>query len=315
LTQKSPAAASPTARTVPLAKRIRREMRVRALLFAFPILSRLPHRFAAAIGAAAGRLAWYVVPRHRRAAMQHLATAFPERDARWRARVGRASFANLGRSALELLVAERIDLARSVQFEPGSLEILAGAHAEGRGVVAFSCHLGNWELLARRVASEGLPLATVAREAHDSRLTQLLERSRALSGITSLWRGDPASIRTMIRHIRAGGIVAALIDQDTDVAGYFLPFFGREAFTPRAPADLAIRTGAAVIFARTRRVAPTVHRITISRGPAFLGGDSDGDSRALSAWATRQIEDEVRRSPEQWVWMHARWRTRPASIG
>jgi KDO2-lipid IV(A) lauroyltransferase len=314
LTGKTPAAASPPARTVPLAKRVRRELRIRGLLVVFPLLSRLPHGVAVALGAAAGWLAWYVVPRHRRAAMEHLAIAFPDRDARWRARVGRASFANLGRSALELLVADRVDLARSVQFEPGSLETLSAAHAEGRGVVAFSCHLGNWELLARRVSFAGLPLATVAREASDARLTALLERSRSLSGITSLWRGDPGAVRAMIRFIRSGGIVAALIDQDTDVAGYFLPFFGREAFTPRAPADLALRTGAAVVFARTRRVAPAVHRITVSRAPFTTGADTDAASRALSAWATKEIEEEIRRSPEQWVWMHARWRTRAASI-
>ena len=299
---------------MPLAKRVRRELRVRALLLAFPLLSRLPHRIAVAFGAIAGWLVWYVVPRHRRAAMEHLAIAFPDRGVRWHARIGRASFANLGRSALELLVADRIELARTVQFEPGSLETLSAAHAEGRGVVAFSCHLGNWELLARRVAFAGLPLATVAREARDARLTALLERSRALSGITSLWRGDPGAVRAIIRHIRSGSIVAALIDQDTDVAGYFLPFFGREAFTPRAPADLALRTGAAVVFARTRRVAPTVHRITVSRAPFAPRGDADADSRSLTAWATRAIEEEVRRTPEQWVWMHARWHTRPASI-
>ena len=315
MTERTPAAASPPLRTVRVAKRIRRELRVRALLVLFPVLSRLPHRAAVAFGAAAGWLAWYVVPRHRRVALEHLAIAFPHRDTTWRARVGRASFANLGRSAMEVLVADRIDLARTVQFEAGSLEVLSAAHAEGRGVVAFSCHLGNWELLARRVASAGLPLATVAREARDPRLTALLERSRSLSGIASLWRGDPGAVRAMIRHIRKGDIVAALIDQDTVVAGYFLPFFGREAFTPRAPADLALRTGAAVVFARTHRVAPAVHRITVSRAPLLPSGNAESDSLALSAWATREIEEEVRRRPEQWVWMHARWHTRPASIG
>ncbi|HWE25231.1 MAG TPA: lipid A biosynthesis acyltransferase [Myxococcales bacterium] len=311
--EKTPAA-SPPVRAAPLAKRVRRELRVRALLVLLPLLSRLPHRLAVAFGAACGWLAWFAVPRHRRAAMEHLAIAFPERDASWRARVGRASFANLGRSAMEVLIADRVDLARAVQLEPGSMEVVSAALAEGRGAVAFSCHLGNWELLARRMALEGVPLATIAREARDPRLTALLERSRSLSGVKSLWRGDPGAVRAMIQHVRGGGIVAALIDQDTEVAGYFLPFFGREAFTPRAPADLALRTGAAALFARTRRVAPTLHRITISRAPIPGGEDADVASRELSAWATREIEAEVRRTPDQWVWMHARWRTRPSSM-
>src|SRR5207249_9722644 len=133
-------------------------------------------------------LAWLAAPRHRRAALEHLSIAFPDRDPAWRARVGRSSFANLGRSALELLAVERLDLARAVQFDRGALETLTAAHAEGRGVVAFSCHLDNWELLARCVAAAGLPVATVAREAQDPRLTAFLEASRGSTGIVSLWR-------------------------------------------------------------------------------------------------------------------------------
>ena len=306
--------APPASRAVPLAKRVRRELRVRALLLLLPLLSRLPGRTGIALGAAAGWLAWFFAPRHRRAALEHLAIAFPDRDPRWRSRVGRSSFANLGRSALELLALERLDLARTVQFDPGSLETMVAAHAEGRGVVAVSCHLDNWELLARSVAAAGLPVATVAREAQDPRLTALLEKSRASTRIVSLWRNDPGAARAFIRHLRAGGVVAALIDQDTDVTGHFVPFFGREAFTPRAPADLALRLGAAVVFARIYRVAPGMHRIRISRLGLPASGDREADSRALTAAATEAIENEVRARPDQWVWMHARWRTRPGTI-
>jgi KDO2-lipid IV(A) lauroyltransferase len=301
-------------RSVPLRKRIRRELRVRALLALLAVASRVPHTIAVRVGGAAGWLAWHLSPRHRRAALDHLAIAFPDRDRKWRARVGQQSFANLGRCAVEVAIGERLDLARAVQFEAGSLEELTAAHAEGRGVVAFSCHLGNWELLARKVARAGLPLATVAREAQDARLTAVLERSRANSGIASLWRGSAGATRAIFRHIRSGWIVAALIDQDTDVAGHFVPFFGREAFTPRAPADLALRTGAAVVFARTRRVAPTLHRITISRVEVPTTGDAESDSRTLTAKLTREIEEEVRQHPDQWVWMHARWHTQRRQI-
>jgi Kdo2-lipid IVA lauroyltransferase/acyltransferase len=301
-------------RAVPLPKRIRRELRVRALLLALPLLSRLPHRLAVALGAAAGWLAWSLVPRHRRAALEHLAIAFPDRDPAWRSRVGRASFVNLGRSALELFGLERLDLARAVQFDPGSLETMTAAHAEGRGVVVFSCHLGNWEVLARTVAAAGFPVATAAREAQDPRLTALLEKSRASTRIVSLWRRNPGAARAFMRHLRKGGVAAALIDQDTDVSGHFVPFFRREAFTPRAPADFAVRMGAAVVFARIRRVAPAVHRIAVSRLRVPASGDRDADSLALTAAATAAIEEEVRAHPDQWVWMHARWHTQRGTI-
>jgi Kdo2-lipid IVA lauroyltransferase/acyltransferase len=304
------AVAPPSRRRVPVGKRVRRELRVRALLLLLPLFSRLPSRVALAVGAAAGWLAWYVARRHRTAALQHLAIAFPDRDAAWRARTGRSSFVNLGRSALELIVVGPADLARTVQFDPGSLEILTAAHAEGRGVVAISCHLDNWELLARRVAAEGLPVATVAREAQDPRLTAILDRSRGATGIVSLWRNRPGTARGFVRHLRAGGVVAALIDQDTEVSGHFVSFFGREAFTPRAPADLALRLGAAVVFARIRRVASGVHRVRVWRLAVPASGDREAGSLALTAAATAAIEEEVRAHPDQWVWMHARWRTR-----
>src|SRR5918912_1190267 len=121
-------------RTVPLRKRIRRELRVRALLALLAVASHVPHIVAVRLGGAAGWLAWHLSPRHRRAALDHLAIAFPDRDRKWRARVGQQSFANLGRSAVEVAIGERLDLARAVHFEKGSLEELTAAHAEGRGV-------------------------------------------------------------------------------------------------------------------------------------------------------------------------------------
>lgn len=298
-------------RKAPLGKRIRRELRVRALVIALPIFSRLPHRTAVGLGAALGWLAWYAIPRHRRLALRHLAAAFPEETEAWRRRVGRASFANLGRSALELCVARRVDLLGTVTMAEGSLEIFRSLHAEGHGVVAFSCHLGNWELLARRIASEGLPVATIAREANDPRLTALIDEGRRSIGIESFWRGKPGAIRRIVEFLKTGGVLAALIDQDTDVAAHFVPFFGRPARTPRAPADLAIRYGTRAILGRIHRVAPCVHQVVIEPLEVPDGPDRDERSRRLTATATAAIERAIREHPEEWVWMHERWRSQP----
>jgi KDO2-lipid IV(A) lauroyltransferase len=294
-----------------LGKRFRRELRVRALLAALPIFSRLPHRAAVALGAALGWVAWYAIPRHRRLALRHLALAFPDRTESWRRRVGRASFSNLGRSALELCVARRVDLLGSVTMAPGSLEILQSQYALGHGMVAFSCHLGNWELLARRVASAGLPVATIAREANDPRLTALIDEGRRSTGIESFWRGKPGAIRGIVEHLKAGGVLAALIDQDTEVAAHFVPFFGRPARTPRAPADLVVRYGTRAILGRIHRVAPSVHQVVIERLEVPEAADAEERSRSLTAAATAAIEAAVREHPEEWVWMHERWRTQP----
>jgi Kdo2-lipid IVA lauroyltransferase/acyltransferase len=283
-------------------------LRVRALLWLRRAAALLPHRVAVRVGAALGWLAWWLSPRHRRLALRHLALALPEQDERWRRRTGRASFANLGRSALELLVADRIDVRAAVQLDES--EVLA-AYAEGRGVVAFSCHLGNWELLARRVALAGLPVATVAKKATDPRLTDLLVRSRRTTGIESLWRDDPASLRELVARLRRGEVIAVLIDQDTEVASHFVPFFGRPARTPRTLSDLAVREGAAVVFGRIHRTGPAAHRAVLTRVPIPHGVDREEASLELTRIVTEAIEGEVRAHPDEWVWMHERWRTPP----
>jgi len=291
-------------------KRFRRELRVRALLAALPLLRVLPLR----AGAALGWLTWYLVPRQRRLAQAHLALAFPEKSEAERARIGRASFVNLGLAALEAARADRLDIRKTVELGPEAERVLRALQAEGKGVVLVTGHIGAWELFARRVAAMGFPCGTVAKEAHDPRLTALLQRSREAAGVRVFWRADPMSARQILRFLRAGGMLGFLIDQDTRVAGHFVPFFGRPAFTPRAAGDLAARLGAPLVFACAHRMASGMHRMVVRPVDVPRTGDRERDSFALTAAATREIEQEIRRRPDEWVWMHPRWRTQSADI-
>jgi KDO2-lipid IV(A) lauroyltransferase len=287
-------------------KRLRREVRVRALLLAMPLMRVLP----ASIGAALGWLAWYLVPRQRRLARAHLAIAFPEMPAAERDRIGRESFTNLGRSAFETA---RGDASR-VQLAPEDEALLRGALAGGRGVVVATGHIGAWELFARRIAALGIPCGTVAKEAHDPRLTQLLKDAREKAGVKVFWRGAPLSAREILRFLKSGGLLGILIDQDTKVAGHFVPFFGRAAFTPRAAGDLAAHLGAPMIFGCAHRLARGMHRISFRPIDVQRTGERDVDSLALTAAATLAIEEAVREHPADWVWMHPRWSTQPPEI-
>lgn len=284
----------------PLAKRLRRELRVRALIASLPLLEVLPIEF----GASLGTLAWYLAGRQRRLALEHLKIAFPEKTERERRRIGRASFANLGRAALETA---RGDASR-VELSPRDEALIRAAHAEGKGVILVTGHIGAWELFARRIAALGLPSGTVAKEAQDPRLTALLQRARQSANVRVFWRGSPMSAREVLRFLREGGMLGILIDQDTDVAGVHVPFFGRPAFTPRAAGDLAARLGAPMIFGCAHRLAGNVHRIVLRRVDVPRTGAREADSIALTAAATKMIEDEIRANPAEWVWMHPRWR-------
>ena len=307
----STAAVAP--RPVSLWKRLRRGVRVRALLMALPLLYRLPHRLAVGLGGLVGTLAYFIVPKERRLALAHLGLAYPDQTEGWRRRVARDCFANLGRCALELAAVASFDARLKEVALLGEAEaaVLKEAHARGKGVVFVSCHVGNWELLARRLVREGYGAATVAREANDPRLTALLERRRAEAGLQTIWRGSPSAVRELLRTLRRGDLLGLLIDQDTNVQGHFVPFFGRPAFTPRAAADLALRTGAAVVFGCAHRLGPTQHRLVLRAVSIDQTGDAEQDSLALTAALTREIEAEVRLAPGEWVWMHRRWKTQP----
>jgi Kdo2-lipid IVA lauroyltransferase/acyltransferase len=286
-------------------KGVRRELRTKALLISLPLLRVLPP----SLGAALGWLAWYLVPRQRKLARAHLAIAFPGKTGRERDNIGRASFVNLGRSALETAQqGSRIELSAEDE------QLLRAAHAEGRGVVVVTGHIGAWELFARRIAALGLPCATVAKEAHDPRITRLLDEQRQRDGVRVFWRGAPLSAREILRFLKSGGLLGVLIDQDTKVAGHFVPFFGRPAFTPRAAGDLAAHLKAPMIFGCAHRVASQVHRITLRRIDVVRTGVRDRDSLALTAAATAAIEQEVRQNPAEWVWMHPRWSTQQSEI-
>ena len=123
------------------------------------------------------------------------------------------------------------------------------------------------------------------------------------------WRGSPMSGRELLRFLRSGGMLGILIDQDTRVGGFHVPFFGRPAFTPRAAGDLAVRLGAPMIFGCAHRTKGDDHRLVLRRIDAERTGDREKDSLALTAAATHAIEEEIRANPAEWVWMHPRWRT------
>jgi KDO2-lipid IV(A) lauroyltransferase len=298
---------------VPLAKRVKRYLRycvVRAALFA---VEWLPIQAAGWLGEALGSLVFRLASRTRRAALESLARAFPDLNAEHRRALACRSFQHLGRCALELACVRQIDprIGEWVEWTESERRLLETALARGRGVVFVSGHVGNWELLARRVALAGLPASTIAKESSDWRLTRLVERFRIQGRVESIWRGQPGAAKRMLRVLKSGGILGFLIDQDTAVQSIFVPFFGYPAATPRAAADLALRTGAAVVVGFCQRKEDGRYQLSMKEMSPRQTGDVENDVAALTKDLTAEIESAIRRTPEQWVWMHRRWKSQP----
>jgi len=281
----------------------------RALILITAVGRRLPLELGRAIGRTMGRLAWHVVRRERNKALRNIALAFPEWDEARRRDTIRAMFRHFGMSLFEIAWLWNMDLAirdRTTTFE--GEEKLLQLIDEGRGVVFFTGHVGNWEWLSIAVGLFSRPTSVLQRERDEPDMNRYITEFRARVGVRSIDRGTPSSARQMIQAVRSGGILAFLLDQNMRTESVRVPFFGRPALTPIGPVKFAIRTESAVITALQERRPDGTHHIKFHEP---IDCHRHDDPIALATRITRTIEEHIRRVPEQWVWMHDRWRERP----
>jgi KDO2-lipid IV(A) lauroyltransferase len=281
-----------------------------ALRFARSLLRWLPMPIACALGHALGTAAYWLGGRARRQAEEHLAAGLPELSAAERRRIARRSFALLGRGACAFIVAHRQGRERTLRrFTFENVEVPREALAQGKGALLVTFHFGAFEFFASWIGHE-LGARAVGRESDEDGPTALLIEMRREMGCETIQRGEP---REILRTLRHGKPVAFLIDQDVaGVNGVFVPFFGRLAHTPLGPAALAVRTGAPIVMGFVAWDGLTRHRAW-ALPPLTPRSDLPSDEAALELTArmTRLGEEEVRRRPDHWVWMHRRWETRP----
>lgn len=285
---------------------------VAGLLFA---LRWLPRRLARALGAALGWLLYHLHGRWRRVGLFNLRLAFAELSDAERRRILRGAFRQWGWLLAEFARFPRHD-ARSIEkvIVYDGLENYRQAAARGKGVLYLTAHVGAWELSSFSHSLHGCPLGYLNRPLDNPGVDALVNRFRCLGGNRAIDRGNAA--RAIFERLRAGGDVGILMDQNV-VAGdgnVFVDFFGVRASTSAGLARIALRTGAAVVpvfvlwdEARGKyrlRFEPPLELVCT--------GDSEEDVLANTARFTKVIEETIRRHPEQWLWIHRRWSTRPS---
>jgi len=302
----------PAARRAPsFAKRAKRFVRYVFVRFGAALVGLLPARTASSLGSTLGALAFRVARGERQKALESLCIAFPHLSGEEVYELARDCFRHLGRMMLELVCVEQLDRASAewVEWPAEDRAVLDRALAAKKGVVFVSGHVGSWELLARTVSLAGYPCQTIAKETSDPRTTRLVERFRESSKLKSIWRGKDGAAKAMLRALKQGEILGLLIDQDTEVQSVWVPFFGRPAKTPRAAADLALRTGAKVVLGFCQRHGER-YRLSMQEVSAE-GLEGEEGARVLTERLTAGIEAAIRSAPEQWVWMHRRWKSSP----
>lgn len=294
-------------------RRTRDDLAFRVLRVVLGVGSRLPLRVSRWCGRWLLRLAWPFMKRDRRRMAEHIAIAFPELGRTQQNRLRRASVLHLGNLLGEIAWLWGADAGQvEAVCEVEGVEHLFDALDAGRGAILATGHLGNWELLNARLAVAGVPITIAVRELDDSRVDELVTTLRSRFGSEVVPRGTSAG-RQLLRALARDRGIGLLVDQDIpSIPGIFVPFFGRDAWTPSGAAMLSLRARCPLMPGFIHRKPDGSHKVKI--GPPFpvpTEGTLQDKVRELTAAATAAVEWQVRAWPEQWVWMHRRWRTRP----
>jgi KDO2-lipid IV(A) lauroyltransferase len=272
-----------------------------------------PRGVARAIGALVGRVALLCTPRLRRAGHLNLQLAFPQKTEAEREQILRKLYRNLGWLLAEFCQMPRYTpemTQRFIRYE--GLEHYLAARERGKGVLVLTGHLGAWELSSFYHSLMGYPMSIVIRRLDNALVDDLVNHIRCLHGNQVLHKDDFA--RGLLASMRRGETVGILMDTNmTPPQGTFVDFFGHLACTGSGMARVAIKTGAQVLPGFLLWEESTQQYVLRFGAPLILpiSDDVEADTLAHTALFTKVIEDYIRKYPDQWLWVHRRWKTRP----
>lgn len=281
------------------------------------ILGVLPRRLSVAIGYAVAWLGYRIFGKLRRVGLRSIEIAFPDMPEPERVDLLKRSFRSLGRTlgmvaSFRSLTHENLNELIVPELDPEFEAEFKKLRDEKRGFIVLTGHLGNWELFAITYSMLFGPSNLLSRKMDNPKLDALIEGMRSRFGNRQIDKSGSAS--RILRILRKGENVGILADANTHPKeGVFVPFFGIDACTTAGPALLAQRADAAIVplFAMWNE---SKGRYSLINGPIIEPadtGDRDADITATTAKFTAAIEDVIRRYPDQWVWIHRRWKSRP----
>ena len=291
----------------PLLKRIKNTLIYIVIRVLVTLLAVLPQSLLGFLGRFLGRLGFLLAAKERAKTLRTLRLAYGggPSDLELR-RIAVEAWQNLGRNAFEMVGWSRWShekIASQVVRVEG-WENAEKALKRGKGVLAVTAHLGHWELLAAYVGSR-TPIAVVYKPIYDPRLDRLILAFRSKWGGPVIPRGG--ALKGILKAMGENRVIGVLMDQDTGDDGVFVPFFGREAWTQSGVARIAKKSGAALVPFFLVRGKDRKFELHVE--PEIPVGEGEDAVRAAVAAYTAVIEKYIRAYPEQWVWMHERWRT------
>jgi Kdo2-lipid IVA lauroyltransferase/acyltransferase len=296
----------------PLKKRIKNDLIYILVAFFVKILRLLPRRTAMAMMRGLARCAFCLARKEREKTIRHLTWAYGQEKSRAEIKtLARRVFRHFGGAAADairmpVLIKNGLDRLVTVAGE----EHLRQALQDGHGVIILTAHFGNWELLAAWIAQRGYAIKALGRAAYDPRLDRMIVSGRRQAGTINITRGK--GTREIVRTLHQNECLVLLIDQDTNVEGVFVDFFNRPAHTAVGPVVLAKKYQAAIIPSFIfQKPDDSYHFEFQPRVQMVWSTDDARDIVVNTQKCSDAIEAMVRRYPEQWVWMHERWKKKP----
>jgi KDO2-lipid IV(A) lauroyltransferase len=286
-------------------------MQYRLVILFSRLICYIPLKYSRIFGKILCQILWLFVPlKRKRIAVDNVMQALSV-DKKEAKRIAKASFVRFGPMFMEVFYMPRLvkeDVRRHVRIE--GIENLEKARSLKRGIVTVTAHCGNWEVLGAAMAKYGFPVAAVVQRQSNAGMDRFINEYRTIAGMHVTYR---TSVREMVRILDAQQVVALLIDQDSGKMGVFVEFFGRLASTAPGAAALARLKDAPILPAFTTYDKKEDIHVAIIHPPIMVEKTEDRDMDILNTTAqlTHIVEEHIRKYPEEWFWLHKRWKTRP----
>ena len=272
----------------------------------------LPLKLGLYLGSLAGWLIYKFAGKARLNAIENLKKSFPEKTDAELEHIARETFSNLCKNGIEWINSYKLNEKTAdkwVIHEEG-LEKVRQVLAKGKGGIMLASHFGNWELISLYFLLKGCPGTVIARRIYFDKYDKIINNMRTSKGVGVIYRDE--SPKKILRLLKKGKLIGILADQDVDsVDGVFVNFFGRPAYTPKAPVILSAATGAPLIPCFMIR-EKNGHRLIVEDPMEVIDkGDKEKTIKFNTQRWSDLIESYIKRYPEQWVWLHRRWKTKP----
>jgi KDO2-lipid IV(A) lauroyltransferase len=269
----------------------------------------LPLKYVHRAGFMLATVFYPILASRKKVALRNLHNAFPEITDGERKKIARNSFRNVGATFMGLLWHENFtkeSILERVKIE--NFDLARELLKKGKGLIFLTAHFGSWELASQAFAVEtGVPMYVVAKRQSNLYIDRVITKWRELFGIRVILMG--INIRELLKALHAGGIVGLIADQSAPKESIAVDFFGRQVPTFEGPAVLSLKTGAPLVFGCAVRKPDGNYTMQLAEVPCSdLKDASDRNVAELTRRQVKMLEDIIRQYPEQWMWMHKRWK-------